>query len=66
MHPQRANIPLQDLDRCVLTVGAVSGPHCQITALHWCHFTSHGFTLSEKHSGEADQLTLASGGCKYA
>ena len=24
MHPQRANIPLQDLDRHALTVGAIS------------------------------------------
>ena len=27
MHPQRANIPLQGLDRRALTVGAISGPH---------------------------------------
>ena len=26
MHPQRANIPLQGLDRRALTVGAISGP----------------------------------------
>ena len=32
--PQKANIPLQGLDRCVLTVGAISGPHCQIGALN--------------------------------
>ena len=31
---QRANIPLQDLDRWVLTVGVISGPHSQIGALH--------------------------------
>ena len=24
----------------IVTVGAVSGPHCQIGALHWHHFTS--------------------------
>ena len=29
MHLQRANIPLQDLDRRALTVGAISGPHSQ-------------------------------------
>ena len=29
MHPQRANIPLQGLDRRALTVGAISGPHSQ-------------------------------------
>ena len=44
MYPQRANIPLQGLDRCALTVGAISGPHCQIEGLHWYHFTSCGFT----------------------
>ena len=26
MYPQWANIPLQGLDRCALTVGAISGP----------------------------------------
>ena len=48
MHPQRPNIPLQGLDRRVLTIRAISGPHCQIGVLHWCHFTSCGFTWSEK------------------
>ena len=43
---KRANIPLQDLDRHTLTVGAISGPHCQLVALLWCQFTSHGFTWS--------------------
>ena len=33
MHPQRANIPLQGLDRRALTVGAISGPHSQPGAL---------------------------------
>ena len=68
MNPQRANIPLQGLDRRVLTVGAISGPHYQMEALHWCHFTSHGFTYvdGKKHSGKADQLTLASGGSEHA
>ena len=52
MHPQTANIPLQGLDRHVLTVGAISGLHCQIGILHWCYFTSCGFTWSEKSSLE--------------
>ena len=65
MYPQRANILLQGLDRRVLTVGAISGPHCQIGVLYWYHFTSHEFTWSEKCSGEADQLTLASGGSEH-
>ena len=28
--PKRANIPLQDIDRHVLTEGAMSSPQCQI------------------------------------
>ena len=52
MYPQWANIPLQGLDRCVLTVGAVSGPRCQIVALHWCHFTSLELTWLAKSTLE--------------
>ena len=33
MHPQRANTPLQGLDRHALTVGAISGPLSQIGGL---------------------------------
>ena len=29
MYPQRANIPLQGLDRRALAVGAISGPYVQ-------------------------------------
>ena len=32
MHPQRANIPLQGLDRRALTVGDISGPNSQLGA----------------------------------
>ena len=66
MQLQMANFPLQGLDRSVLTVGALSVPHCQIGARHWHHFTGRGFKWSETHYGEADQLTLASGGSKHA
>ena len=67
MHPQRANIPLQGLDRCAPTVGAISGPYCQIRALLCHHFTSYGFTWSAKSTVEkADQSTLASGGSEHA
>ena len=48
MHPQRASIPLQGLDRRALTVGAISGPHSQPGALLLRHFTNHGFTWSAK------------------
>ena len=50
--PAREIIPLQGLDRCALTVGAVSGPHCQIGALHWCHFASREFIWSAKSTPE--------------
>ena len=68
MHPQRANIPLQGLDRRALTVGAISGPHSQPGTLLWRHFTSRGFTRSAKSipAGKADQSTLASGGSAHA
>ena len=53
------------IDRRALTVGAISGPHSQLGALLWCHFTSrrHG---EQKHSGKADQSILASGGSEHA
>ena len=67
MHPQRVNIRLQGLDRCALTMGAISGPLSQLGALLWRQFTSHEFTwLAKKHSGKADQSTLASGGSEHA
>ena len=40
--------PLQGLDRRALTLGAISGPHSQLGALLWHHFTSHGFAWSAK------------------
>ena len=66
MYPQRVNITLQGLDRRALTVGAIPSPHYQTGALHWRHFSSHGFTVCKKHSGKADQSTLPSGGSEYA
>ena len=48
MDSQRVSIPLQGLDRHVLTVGTISGPHCQIGALHWHHFTNRGFIWSKE------------------
>ena len=63
MHPQRANIPLQGLDRCALTVGAISGLHSQIGApFH----QSWIYMVGKKHFGKADQSTLASGGSEHA
>ena len=34
IYPQSANIPLQGINRCVLTVKAISDPHRQIGFLH--------------------------------
>ena len=48
MYPQWANNPLQGLDKHILTVEAISGPHYQIKALHWHHFTNCEFTWSAK------------------
>ena len=67
LHPQRINIPLQGLDKHALTVGAISGPHRQIGALLWRHFTSRQiYIVGKMHSGKADQSTLASGGSEHA
>ena len=52
MHPQRANILLQGLDRCTLTVGTISRPLRQTGGLLWDHFTNHGFTWSAKSTQE--------------
>ena len=66
MYSQKANILLQGLDRRALTVAAISGLHCQIVALHWHNFTSHGVHDQQKHSRKADQLTLANGDSEHA
>ena len=55
-YPQCVNIPLQGLDRHVLTVGAILGLHRQIRAFHWHHLTNHKFTwlaesILEKQTG---------------
>ena len=42
------------LDRHVLTVGVIPGPHSQIGPLHWRHFTSRGFTWSVKSTLEKE------------
>ena len=68
MHPQRANIPPQGLDRRAITVRAISGPHAQAT---WSpplapFHQSWVYMVGKKHSGKADQSTLASGGSEHA
>ena len=64
MYPLRASISIQGLDRHALTVGVISGAHSQVWTLQlWHHFASYGsvYTVGKKHSGKADQSTLASG-----
>ena len=63
MHPQMANVPLQGLDRCALTAGAIHEIPSQIGGLFRRHFTGPVVDLHGKeHSGKADQSTLANGG----
>ena len=68
MHPQRANIPLQGLDRRARIVGAISGPHSRPGGLlNLAPFhQSWIYMVGKKHSGKADQSTLASGGSAHA
>ena len=69
MYPQWANIPLQGLDRCALTVDTISGPRCQTGRIRSHPLVSFHplwiYMVSKKHSGKADQLTLASGGSEH-
>ena len=63
MYPQRANIPLQGLDRRALTVGAISSPTGPpLVPFH----QSWIYMVGKRHSGKANQSTLASGDSEYA
>ena len=65
MYPQKAITPLQDLDRCALTVGGILGPTAKLQPFFGAIspvMDLHGW---QKHSEEADQLTLASGGSEH-
>ena len=66
MHPQRANIPLQGLDRRTLTVG-----HIRFVQLHWSpplvpFHQSWIYIIGKKHFGKANQSILPSGGSEHA
>ena len=68
MHPQRANIPLQGLDRRAL---ADSGSHIRSPQPTWnpplaSFHQSWIYMVGKKHSGKADQSTLASGDSEHA
>ena len=59
--PTMVSIPLK---RRSLVVGAISGAHYQIRALHAIGTISSIINVygQQKYSGKADQLTLANGG----
>ena len=67
MHPQRVNIPLQILDRCALTVGAMSGSLEFSNGISSPVVDLTTWQAIKKHRGEANmKLTLASGGSEHA
>ena len=66
MHPQRANIPLEGLDRRALTVGALQVPTANLEPSFGAISPVVDLHGQQKHSGKADQSTLANGGSKHA
>ena len=54
------------VDRRVLTVRAILAPYCQIGPSFGAISPAMDLHGRKKHSGEADQLTLASGGSEHA
>ena len=70
MHPQRANIPLQGLDRRAVSC-TDSGSHIRSPQPTWSpplapFHQSWNYMVGKKHSGKADQSTLASGDSEHA
>ena len=67
MLPQRANVPLQGVDRHALTVGAIHIrprlPNWSPPLVPFCQ--SWIYMVSKNHSVKADQSTLASGGSEH-
>ena len=68
MYTQRANIPLQGLDRHALMVGAmhIRSPQPNENPPLASFYQSWIYMVGKKHSGKAEQLTLASGGSEHA
>ena len=62
MHPQRAIILLQGLDRRARIVKAISGPHSRLVA----SFGAISPVVNLHGRQKADQSTLASGGSEHA
>ena len=66
MYSPRANFPLQSLDRRSLTVGAILGLHSKLEPSFGAISPVMDLHGRQKHSGKADQSTLASGGSELA
>ena len=66
MHPQRANILLQGLDRRALTLEAISGPTANLETSFVSFPQLWIYMVGKKYLGKADQSTLASGGSEHA
>ena len=66
MYTQSTSNPIQGLDRCAVILEAILDYHSQIWALLQYHFTSHGFTQSEKTLWKSRLVALASGGSEHA
>ena len=64
MHPQRVNIPLQGLDRRVMTVGVIPLPNRSPPLVPFHQLWT--YMVRKMYSGEADQLTLGSLGIEHA
>ena len=63
MHTQKGNIPPQGLE---MIVGAISGPTAKLDASFGAISPTVDIHGCKKHSGKADQLTLASGSGEHA
>ena len=66
MHPQRANIPLQGLDRRALTVGAISGPTTNLEPSFGAISPVVDLHGRQKAFRESRPVKLASGGSAHA
>ena len=66
LYVQRANIPLQGLDRCVLTVGALSGTPAKLEPSTGTISPVVSLPSLQTALWKTDQLTLASEGIEHA
>ena len=66
MYPQKANSPLQGIDRCALTVGAIPGLTAKLEPSFGAISPVMDLHGQQKAPWKADQSTLASGGSEHA